>query len=277
VELFRKADAMGAMSRNSNRHRHPAIGAVVFALALSPLAAIAHAQGAKAIDHDVIAEQIMKGTRAERVHALTQAKQIAPQERSSVLRSALAQELMRVNSLVTRSLSTKNDVTKQEAADLREDYYGLLIEANADADDPVAMPALIGALGTGNMAIRAAVRYGKASLAMLISLLADPNGNPGQRSSAARCVGLLLSSATLDRADALAASQTAVVVLSRPEWSVVINSVMDMAVLTGDQVVVKLIERIATDPSVIRLVDNDPDALKRVQDRAKRALDRRQR
>ena len=223
------------------------------------------------VDQRTLSERIAHAPPDERMEAVAQAAKIAPAKRTRAMRRALAEELVRLNTLTQKRIRRPGVIESEwDTADIGE-YTALLVKANAESGDPVSLGALIGAMGTGNMAIRAVARYGMVAFEPLMKELMDQESDVGVRSGAGAALGLLVDQG-LDARQRRKLARAVTTILTRPERYVVASGVMELAAKSGDPALVALVESLASDPSAAQLTDGDPRLLGNLQADAKRAL-----
>ena len=224
-------------------------------------------------DQPQLVGSLEHGSPEERRFALKALVEIVPPRRSTAANRALAKELGRVNRLVEKRLKRPGVVDSEWDNEDLGDYLALLVRANADTPDLVALEPLIDALGTGRMAVEGVAKFGIVALDPLIRALSDQLTDPTTRTGAARCLSLLASKIRLNEAQRKRLDDVLVRILTRPERFVITAAAIDLAVNVAASDALRIVERIA-ETGEASLVDADPLNRANVQARAKRALNR---
>jgi hypothetical protein len=150
----------------------------------------------------------------------------------------------------------------------------MLVQANAEDPDVLALPALVGALGTGRMAIEAVAKFGNRAAEPVLTVFEDWNANPMNRIAASRCLAAIAAANQLNLEQLKRLDQMLIVTLNRPERFVVAAAAIDLAAQVGAPGARKVLERIANAGDA-QLVEGDALDHINLQERAKRALSQR--
>lgn len=105
------------------------------------------------VDQRALAEQLLRGDRQAREHALVQARSLGRQNTGTELREALIKLLDRNNRLIAEATSRKVSIASVESPE----FIAHVAHAVSQLHDPRAIPALAGALGTGSTLVHDAL------------------------------------------------------------------------------------------------------------------------
>lgn len=144
-------------------------GLILLALFAAFGAVTAQAQ----VDQSALARQLLAGNVRERDDALETARALAPQQIGSELRAALIQVLERGNHVRELQYEAGRRGETLAAADDAE-FVVHVSWVVAALGDPRAIPALIGALGTGALPTRALVNFGEQAAPALLAAVRTP-------------------------------------------------------------------------------------------------------
>jgi hypothetical protein len=245
--------------------------------ALVVLLALMSGQGGVSVQsqwQEALAVRLRTGTVEERLAAVGQVLRIPSQDRAPALVQALADELSRVNALSEKRRVRPGVVDSEwDTVGIGEDY-GMLVEANARTGEPVAeaLPALVGALGTGKLATDAVARFGSAALPQVLAALNDADAAALTRSGAAIAIHTMLRDGRLGNPDRERVVTAVRDILSWPQHVIVYGASIDLAVATGNLTLLGRVQQIAADSARAlpgSLSSSDRSTLMR---RAQRAL-----
>lgn len=221
-----------------------------------------------------LASAISSGTESEREQAVWQAAKLPREKRPEVLTRALAAELERMNVIVDQRQRSARDGKNDPNAGAIGEYYGLLVQINAEARNPVTIPALVGALGTGNMAVNALAGFGEIVLPAVIPLaLVDDDGDTASVSGALMTLSRLVSTKISEngRQQILNVTHNR---LQRRQHELIWGWVCELAVATGDNALRAAVEDVAAGLRAADVIGR-PESARNVQDRARKILERR--
>ena len=263
-------------------------------LVVSASPAVALAQ----VDQQALARAIAGDDRRAAQEAFDEAtRALAPEEMGPELRAALIAALERQNEAYQASMET---ATTREALSPRPstinrsrlvfwgEGYGFVIEAVAALRDPQAIPALVGALGTGWTATRAVAAFGEEAGSLVLSLAEGGDLRADQMTSAMSTLSLMiqepqgppLSLRTKERARRLVEQKLA----SGPDHpgfgpdtsalqDFVLQQAISLAIALDDPPLRELVTSLARDPDAVRRLGvEDSSAVERVQRHAAEAL-----
>ncbi len=139
----------------------------LFAGALGP--ATVQAQ----VDQSALAQQLLGGNASERSRALEAARTLGPQQIGPELRAALIKALEREDQVQAQRYHAD---LRGEALERQEDpeFIFRVSRVVAELQDPRAIPALVGALGTGSPVTRALVDFGEEAAPALLAAVRSP-------------------------------------------------------------------------------------------------------
>jgi len=222
---------------------------VTLLIALVGLAREIQGQASDAIDREL--DLMRNGSEAQRIRGfydLLQPDNRAKPFRASIAFKALLQRVPgRVNDLETsfiKTLNIENDYVRRAnrtngtLTEEYSNYYGDLISAVSVVRDERSISALVGAIGTGNMATGALASIGSPAVDVVITSLRDPDKR--NRQGAAITLGKMIGPESRVREDAPSvrkikhALETA---LSDPNANVRISTIDSLALLRDDDVI----------------------------------------
>jgi hypothetical protein len=223
-------------------------------------------------DQRELANRIREASSFERMEAVHEALELRSELRSPALREALADELSRINRLVEKR-RIHPGVIEDDWDNLEiGSYLGELVQVNADSDDPISVEPLIGAIGTGNMAINAIVRHGGVVVGRLLPIIGQIDADPMSRAGAARALRLLFDRQQISDAHKRELSKILIAILNRPERFATVLSIVELASVAGDRTVVRRLQDISEKPDSANIVDASPEKLEFLRSRVDRAL-----
>lgn len=130
----------------------------------------------------------------------------------------------------------------------RSEYYARLISTVADMGDARAIPALLGAAGTGGMATRGVARFGKKALDQVLDQVQNPD--PDLSSGAVFVVRDMLEYRTASDADSLTRISNALrSALARPEEMIRESAIAAIEYLDGRAEFVPILTEVARSDS----------------------------
>jgi hypothetical protein len=137
------------------------------------------------------------------------------------------------------------------------EQFAEAIQIVASFDDERAIPALVGALGTGNMALQGVLRYGQKALGPVLSAFSG-NGDVFMRSQAVR------AGITILRTHRSPASQAQIrgllhLAIVGPESPVRSSALFQMDILSGDEQFASALREFV--PALRNMAQRDPVAL----------------
>jgi len=215
-----------------------------------------------------LAQQLLVPDRTLRTQAVRDARSIPPDSLVPAVRAALIQFLDEENALREARFDA---AMRGEILDpIEDDLYGSVAEIVVSMRDPDAIPALVGALGTGNLVIQAVARFGSHAAAHVLQAVTDRESPPYRVSDgliALRCMveesgGPSLSSGEL-RAVGIAASMR----LEDPSGSpVTLRVAVDLALSLEDADLRGTVVALASDGDAVRRRGvEDPDLVSWIQ------------
>jgi hypothetical protein len=102
-------------------------------------------------------------------------KNVPPLQRTHELDAALANELDRLNRITQRRRETVRAGGRLDS-DFPGEYYGSVIQVVSESLDPVVMPSLVGALGTGAMVERGLMKFGESAVVPVVAVARSKTG-----------------------------------------------------------------------------------------------------
>jgi len=137
------------------------------ALIGTPATTIGQAQ----VDQHALAQQILSANLTEQSNAVEQARAIGPQRTGPELRAALIAVLERNNRLVIQAAQ------RDEAVEsfVNPEFVAQVAHVVSQLGDPMAIPALAGALGTGSTLVQDALAdFGERAAPDVLRVVTDP-------------------------------------------------------------------------------------------------------
>ncbi len=137
------------------------------ALIGTPATTIAQAQ----VDQHALAQQVLGTNLTEQSHAVEQARALGPQRTGPELRAALIAVLERNNRLVIQAAQ------RDEAVEsfVNPEFVAQVAHVVSQLGDPMAIPALAGALGTGSTLVQDALAdFGERAAPDVLRVVTDP-------------------------------------------------------------------------------------------------------
>jgi len=228
-----------------------------------------------------LASWISGGTQSVKEGAVAHVLTIPPEQRSPLVQDALIKELVRLNAerfaRFTR-LRAGQQVTPEdvEGSERFSEYRAKVTQAVSQLSTPAAIPALVGALGSGPMVSRALARFGAAAVDPLVNAA---RGNHPDRHATADALhaleGIASKPVSLSRSDRDKVLTAAVERLSGSQHFVVVAAACDLAVATKDPALRNRVQQLANDSSQIsRMGITEPGAAAFVRKAAADALAR---
>lgn len=130
-------------------------------------------------------DRMANGTRTERQNAFSDAVELIASGRETShdidrLRLGIIQLLARENKATKASAKQPiaDDNANDESIEAYEEYYAGLVGFVAGLGDERAIPALLGAAGTGGMATRGVARFGKKAVGAVLEQVASKDPRP---------------------------------------------------------------------------------------------------
>jgi hypothetical protein len=143
---------------------------------------------------------------------------------------------------------------------------------NAEARSPLTIPALVGALGTGNLVVNALVALGEQTLpAVMTVAMSTDDGDVGQVSGALLTLARLWSTATLTDSSRRQILDLAGQRMRMKQHALIWGWACELALTTGDSRLRASVEEVAAG---LRLADvlGPPEAAIEVRDRVQKLL-----
>jgi hypothetical protein len=222
------------------------------------------------MDQHAIAQQLLRGDVAERGRALGQTWGFEPQMIGAELRAALITLLERNNRIVAEAAKRKEPLARFEDPE----FVAHVAHAVSQLEDPQAIPALAGALGTGStLVVDALADFGERAAPAVLGVVTSP----GSRISAVHG-GLItlrfiverasrspLSAATLEQIRRTA-EQHLTIQGQFARTGVTLRWAIDLAVALKDPGLRGIVEALASDPNeVIAKGVTDPQLIEQTQ------------
>lgn len=210
---------------------------------------------------------------------------VQPPMRGEDLNRALVDELLRLNRIAADRV--EEDRAGRLKGDFPADYHADLIQLVSQWSDPVAIPALTGALGTGRMVEEAIVKFGDQAVPSLLSVASRKvglvtTGMPGDTPPHVVAGALdTLSRLLATKAPVGAASRQSIAAmagqrLTGKQEPSVIRAACKLAVATKDSALRGRVERLANDTREVKAMGVADDALANtVRTYAREALQQR--
>lgn len=122
-------------------------------------------------DQHALAQQILQGAASERQRAFGQAQALEPRQMGPELRAALITLLDRNNKIVAEAAKRKEAVAKLE----NPEFIAHVAHVVSELQDPQAIPALAGALGSGSTLVRDALAdFGERAAPAVLAVVTAP-------------------------------------------------------------------------------------------------------
>jgi hypothetical protein len=200
---------------------------------------------------------ILDGTQSVKEGAVSHVLSIPAERRSAVLQDALIKELARLNAarfdrLARASAGQEVEPEDQEGSERYGEYRGQVTQAVAQLTNPAAIPALIGALGSGPLVSRALARFGAASVEPVAKAALADHPDPSATADALRALeGVVSSSIVLSSPDRDRVLLAALERLTGVQHFVVVAAACDLAVATGDGALRNRVQQLANDTAQV--------------------------
>lgn len=220
---------------------------VVPLLAALQVATLATATGQAQVDQHALAQRILNGTVADQSGAVWDALVLGPQMTGLELRTALITLLERNNRIVDEA--AKRNVAV--ATLVNPELVAHVAHAVSQLEDPQAIPALAGALGTGSTLVPDALAdYGEQAAAPVLSVVTSPESR-----KAAVADGLLALRFMVERKETRPLSAATLIEIRRAakqrltgtQHSPTLWKAIDLAVVLGDPELIRIVESLAAD------------------------------
>lgn len=243
--------------------------------ALMPCGAWAQV-GSSGVD---LAARLTAGSPIDRTLAVDEFLRLAPEKRSPSLWPILAAELTALNDEAARRrglLMSGAKVERYSEADGFGTYQGRLVEALSQWDQPDAIPALIGAIETGNRVVQALVRFGDAAVSPVATLALSDDAPIEQRSSAVYCLQRMVESGqSLSGTSRARIRDVASHHLTTSRYWALVMYAAELAIATKDPTLRgQVVALVSTPTSLAARLDGGPDQQTMARTRIMRALDR---
>ncbi|MFN8062929.1 MAG: hypothetical protein U0Q12_27505 [Vicinamibacterales bacterium] len=200
---------------------------------------------------------------------------IAPTARSKELVDAGIAELVRMNAEVARRRTSPPEGIVGSTDPAIGEYYGDVVQMVAGCEDVAAIPALVGALSTGNMVIKALARFGEQALPQVLAVAtADNRDNVVRLSSAIRALQFMVVQpiSAVSRARIMASVRPR---LEGRQQEGVWMAALDFAAASKDPGLLESLRSVAaTGVSLAQVEDGEQETANRIQAHAERALAR---
>lgn len=251
--------------------------ALLFASLL--FAAALHARRVEAqVDQSALAAQILRGGAAERTRAVEAARTLGPQKIGQELRVALITALEREGQVEALRYAADDRGEKLEPRENPE-FIFQVAGVVAELRDPEAIPALVGALGTGSGSpvIRALVDFGEQAVPALLTAVTAPETRHYVVDDALLVLRFLVEGAgprplTLAARDRIVPAAIQRLNARQPGIGTTLRRAIDLAVILGDPELRRIVQAIASDRNeLIARGLTDPEMIDATQ---KRAVDR---
>jgi len=260
---------VGKESIMDTRRQVALLATALFAVALNP--ATVQAQ----VDQSVLAQQILGGNARERSRALEAAQALGPQQIGPEVRAALIKALERENRVQADRYHA--DLRGEALKPLEDpEFIARVSRVVAELRDPRAIPALVGALGTGSPPIRALVDFGEEAVPALLAAVRSAEATHYVVDDALLALRFMvegagphpLSAGTLNEIR-LAARQR---LTGKPYFTTLWRAI-DLAVALHDAELRRIVEAIASDrKEVVARGIEDPETIEETQRRAAQRL-----
>jgi hypothetical protein len=145
---------------------------VLLVIALSAVA-LGPATVQAQVDQRALAQQILNGSARERSRAVEEARALGPQNTGPELRAALIAALEREGQLEAQRYHADLRGQTLEPPELPE-FIFRLSGVVAELQDPAAIPALVGVLGTGSPVTNALVAFGEEAVPAILAAVRSP-------------------------------------------------------------------------------------------------------
>lgn len=221
-------------------------------LLLAALQVVMLATGQAQGDQHALAQQVRGGNREDQSRAVWSALTLGPQATGPELRAALIALLERNNGILDEAADRKVAV----ATLVDPEFVAHVAHVVSQLEDPQAIPALAGALGSGSTLVPDALAdFGERAAGAVLRVVTDP----ATRRREAVADGLLslrfmveggaarpLSAGTLDEIRRAAKQR-----LTGKQYAPTLWKAIDLAVVLGDPELRRIVESIAADTSEI--------------------------
>lgn len=237
------------------------------------------ASGQVPADQQQLAARIQSGTQDERSAAVSRVLTIRPAERRFSLELALTRELARLRDELDRRRQARLAGEVLAPVTDESEYLFSVIDAVSQSRDANIVRTLVPWLGTGNRAIAAVAALGELAALDVAAAAKDPTN------ADASVALLVLGRMWRDQASRpLSAASKRVIVdaaelrLSGTQREAVLQEAADLAVATGDEVLIGRVESLARNPDAVRDFGiRDPEAIAYIHKKATESLSRRER
>jgi hypothetical protein len=225
-------------------------------------------------DHRAIARDLVSSDRDVQWRALIHAERIPPDEFTSELRNSVILALRSESAL--RQVRWEAYHRGEDLEPITDDLYGRLIERVVAFGDPAAIPVLAGAVGTGNMAIRALVGFGEQAVPAIVKHVNNPAIIPYHVGSGLIALRMIVERATdrpLTPVSQEGIRSTAHRFLTDGDDSVTLSIAIDLAVALDDDELMGIVRVLASDSDSIRARGiADPERVAELQRHAQERL-----
>ncbi|MGH7528753.1 MAG: hypothetical protein ACREMN_00060 [Gemmatimonadales bacterium] len=220
------------------------------------------------VSQQVLAQQLLGSNRAERDRALAQVQAIGPQNIGAQLREALITLLDRSNRIVLEAEK------RQQALDNYEDpeFIAHLAHVVSQLEDPRAIPALAGALGSGSTLVTDALAdFGEPAVPDVVRVVTSPDSPYSAVDEGLLALRFMvegrggrLSARTLDRIRDAAKQR-----LTGKQSFTTVWQAIDLAVALRDAELRRIVESLAADGDAVAALGIDnPEIIELTRQRA---------
>lgn len=228
------------------------------------------------IDQRALAEQLLRGSIGERSRALETARAIQPRNIGPELRAALISTLEREGQLHAR----RDEADRRgEAVEPLEDpeFIFRVSSVVAELRDPLAIPALTGALGTGSGSpvTTALVAFGEQSVPALLGVVRSPETSHYVVEGALVVLRFLVEGAgphPLSAATLSAIRRAAKQRLTGTQYFTTLWDAIDLAMALNDSGLRRIVQALASDRDSVRA--RGIDDAETIADTQRRAAER---
>jgi hypothetical protein len=240
-------------------------------LAVVLVATACASAAAQQVDQRALAERILRGGADQRSDALEQARALGPARTEPALRAALIEALAReARAHAQRYHADRRGEPLPPLAD--PEFIARVSRVVADLRDPRAIPALVGALGTGSVPVEGLLAFGEGAVPALLDAVGSAETSHYVVDDALLALRFMVeagtsrprSPGTLERIG----SATKRVLTGKPYFTTLWRAI-DLAVALRDPALRSIVQSLARDRSevVARGID-DSDTIERTRRRA---------